>query len=409
MNTMARLGFRLALASTLALPALLPAPLAAQGAAADPHWLPWVGCWQTVGNGDAPVYGTPNSSVCVVPASRAGVEVLTLTDGAVTARDRIEATDAPRPSSEEGCEGTELIQWSNDGHRLFRTTDQRCTGNIERKVSGLLAILPSGEWLNAQSVTVAGNTSMRVLRYRPVTDLSGFPAEVTRGLQGQRLAIEAARGSAAATPTTRDIVETSNRLGDDVAGAWLIERGQGFAVDADKLVALADAGVPSSVIDVMIALSYPDRFAIDHASGETEMRPDEDGRRGRVGMRSEWGYDPIYGYGYPPYRYGYGYGYGWGWGGGGYYNGYYDGYYGRPVVIIRDPGSGSSGSRGRAVNGKGYTRSGDSGSARTPSRPTTTRSSGDSGSSSSGGARSSGGSSGSGTSTGRTAKPRDGG
>jgi hypothetical protein len=417
MMTLKKLGTRLALASALVLPAVGASPLAAQGSASiNPQWLPWVGCWQTVSNGA--MIGTPASSVCVIPTSSpTAVEIATIVDGTITERDRVDASGAVRPSNEEGCEGTEVVQWSEDGRRLFRSTEQRCASNIQRTVSGLLAILPSGEWLNAQGVRVNGNTSVRVLRYRPVEDLSAFPAEVTHALQGQRLAIQAARGNAAAAPTTSDIVEASRHLEHDVVGAWLIERDQGFAVDANKLVELADAGVPESVIDLMIALSYPDRFAINTNGGATELRPgDEDdyGRRG-TRVRSPWGYDPYYGYGYPPYMYRLGYRYGWGWGG--YYDGYYGGgYYGRPVVIVRGSDSDSNGARGRAraVNGQGYTRSGSSRSTGSSSRPSSTRSSGSdgsSGSSSSGSARSSGGSSSgsSGSSTGRTAKPRGGG
>jgi hypothetical protein len=414
MKAILKFGMRLALASAI-LPALAAAPLSAEGLAPDPHWLPWLGCWQAVAPGSGPtsMMGTSGADVCVVPTSSpSAVEVLTVSNGAVTSRDRIDASGAAQPSSEEGCTGTERVQWSEDGHRLYRTTEQRCTGGIQRHVSGMLAILPSGEWLNAQGVTVGGNTRVRVLRYQPITDLTGLPAEAARALDGQKLAVEVARSTAAATPTSQDIAEASRHVDSDVVGAWLIERGQSYAMDAGKLEELADAGVPDKVIDLMVALSYPHKFAINQATGASEIRPDDssrnDGRRGRA-LRP-WGYDPMYGYGpywYDPYGYGYGAGYGWGWGG---YNGYYGGYYGSPVVVVR-PGNGDDESQGtaRAVKGRGYTRDGSSRSTGSSSRPSSTRSSeGDrSGSSSSGGARSSGGGSSSGgSSTGRTAKPR---
>jgi len=413
MKAILRFGMRLALASAI-LPSLAAAPLSAEGVAPDPHWLPWLGCWQAVapGGGPAPV-GEGAAQVCVVPTtSPSAVAVLTISNGAVTSRDRIDSSGAAQPSSEEGCTGTERVQWSEDGHRLYRTTEQRCTGGIQRHVSGVLAILPTGEWLNAQGVTVGGNTRVHVLRYQPVTDLTGLPAEAARALDGQKLAVEVARSTASATPTSADIAEASRHLDTDVVGAWLIERDEGFTIDAGRLVELANAGVPEKVIDVMVALSYPHKFAINQATGASEIRPDDNGREsGRRALRPwgyydpMWGYDPYY---YGPYRYGYGAGYGWGWGG---YNGYYGGYYGSPVVVVR-PGNGDdSQGKARAVKGRGYTRDGSSRSTGSSSRPSSTRSSGDdhSGSSSSGSARSSGGSSSSGSSgssTGRTAKPR---
>jgi hypothetical protein len=417
MKAMMKLGMRLALASAI-LPVLAAAPLSAEGVAPDPHWLPWLGCWQAVApGGGASFSGAPSSEVCVVPTtSPSAVEVLTISNGAVTSRDRIDASGAAQPSSEEGCTGTERVQWSEDGHRLYRTTEQRCTGGIQRNVSGVLAILPTGEWLNAQGVTVGGNTRVHVLRYEPVTDLTGLPAEAARALDGQKLAVEVARSTASVTPTSADIAEASRHLDSDVVGAWLIERGESFTMDAGRLVELANAGVPDDVIDLMVALSYPHKFAINQATGASEIRPDDNGRdSGRRALRPwgyydpMWGYDP-YGYGYGPYRYGYGAGYGWGWGG---YNGYYGGYYGSPVVVVRPGNDNEDNSRGtaRAVKGRGYTRDGSSRSTGSSSRPSSTRSSGSdrSGSSSSGSARSSGGSSSSGSSgssTGRTAKPR---
>jgi hypothetical protein len=380
----------LLLAGALLLPALLAVPAAARADAPDPRWLPWLGCWQPQAPDGAdalqPDAGAAGSVVCVVPTSSAeAVEVLTIRDGAVAERERLAVGETRR--DEEGCSGAERIEWSADGRRLYRSSDQRCTGGTQRRSDGMLAILPSGQWLSAQGVTVGPSTMVRVLHYRPLPLSDDLPAEARTALRGNALAVDAARSAAAAAPSTADIVEASRHLDADVVGAWLIERGHGYRVDGDRLVELADAGVPSKVIDLMVALSYPDVFAIDRESVQGERRPGDRGddyRRRRPTIWDPWGYDPAFGWGYYP-RYGYGYGYG------GY--GYRYGYYRPAVVVVRE----SERSRGHAVNGRGYTRraSGNGGSSSSPSsRPSTTRSSGG------------GGGSHSGTSTGRTAKPR---
>jgi hypothetical protein len=195
-----------------------------------------------------------------------------------------------------------------------------------------------------------------------------------------------------------------------VVEAWLLERGQGFELDAKRLVALADAGVPGTVTDLMVALSNPKVFAINRSAREAELmrqmgQTAVTGRTVPVYAYSPFGWGPYgsyyswygnrYGYGYGP---GYGYGYGNGW------------YYGNtPIIIVNrnDAGSGSNGgatvtTRPRMVNGQGYTE------GRTVTSPSTNSgSSGSSGSSSSSGS-SGGGSTGGSTSGGgeRTAKPR---
>src|SRR5207248_5742102 len=90
------------------------APLRAQRATTDARWQPWIGCWQLT--------GTPRTApvLCIVPAGAASsVEVLTIADAKVAARERIDATGTDRPVSKEGCSGSEHAQWSADNRRVF--------------------------------------------------------------------------------------------------------------------------------------------------------------------------------------------------------------------------------------------------------------------------------------------------
>jgi hypothetical protein len=169
---------------------------------------------------------------------------------------------------------------------------------------------------------------------------------------------------------------------------------------------------------MMIALSYPKRFAVNGGTGTVAARApmpgDEDddvvvGRTIPVTIGGFDGYGSGYGYYgrgyYSPFGYGYGSSYGLGGAYGGY-GGYGYGYYpvGGPVIIVRDPNAGSSPStHGRMVNGRGYERPRDpsaQGTARTMGADGSSGSSASSGSSSTSSSPSS--SSGT-TSTGRTA------
>jgi hypothetical protein len=144
-----------------------------------------------------------------------------------------------------------------------------------------------------------------------------------------------------------------------------VERAQRFTLDAKRLIALADAGVPSRVIDLMVALSYPRAFAINTASRQGErVAAARSYGQGTAPTEYVTAYNPLcynYDYMYPYSSYPYssydcsgvgrGYGYGYDWYSGGY-----------PVTIIYS-GSSSGGSRphGRVVNGQGYAKGGDAG------------------------------------------------
>ncbi|MEO7521835.1 MAG: hypothetical protein ABIW79_08470, partial [Gemmatimonas sp.] len=243
------------------------------------------------------------------------------------------------------------------------------------------------------------------------------------------------RAAAAGRITPDAVLDVSRSVDVPVAEAWLNETGQTFDVDARTLVRLADAGLPPRMIDLLVALSYPQTFAVRRSlsRGANSRAPGVEWHEstlstssvfqvmcagvpasfGQLGQddcysRSRYGsmYDPFgYGYGYSS-RSGYGYGNGYG---SRYGNGYY---YGSQPIIIIDRGSGTGAaaqnSGARAVNGRGYTRD----TRPDPTSTSGTSRSGSSGSSatpaSSGSSGSGSGSSGESSSGGRTAKARGG-
>lgn len=411
---------------------------AAQGTTTtDTRWEAFVGCW-------APEPGIPGpTAVCVLPAGDARVELVTIADGKVASRESIDANGVRTPSVREKCEGGDVARWSADGRRLFLESDHVCDGTVKVRSTGIMALPSGNEWLDVRGVSVAGGpTDVRVRRYHAIAATAGvipepLRAEVQAATEERPTIRAAARVSAASELELDQVIEASRTIDASVLEAWLVENGDGFEMDRAKLERLADARVPSRVIDVMVALSYPNQFAIGRRwqRGEvpqpkldtTIVRPTDvvttpiyGGQYGTYGLLGRdrycdqlitavsrcYGYGDPYGYGYSPY----------GWGGSGWGLGY--GYAGQPPVIVTRPEK----ERGRVVNGKGYTRGESTGDGERTAQPrtssgtssggsssgsadrSTTRSSGGS-KSSDGGSRSSGGSRES--SGGRTAKPKN--
>lgn len=361
-----------------ALLGLSAAPARGQGGPIDRRWLAYIGCWQRVESAKSHVCGVPT-------ADPAAVDLVTIVKGEVTARERIDTSSA---------------EWSAHGQRLYLRADEG---------TGIIAMTGNGDWLYIQGMTVAGQTGVRVQRYREATSELLLPDEVAGAIQLNISSMLRARAAAGAPLSTDDIVEATHHLDTPVLEAWLVERADRFTLDAKRLIALADAGVPSRVIDLMVALSYPRAFAINTASRQGE-RVVSTRSYGLGGAPSGYvkGYDPLcsnydFLYSYSSYDcvgrlYGYGYGYGYDW----YSNDH-------PVTIIYIGSSGGGGSRphGRVVNGQGYAQGGDTGfdqgtprpSTDTWSRPTTGSSSGSTGAGSATTSTSSGGEQ-------RTAHPR---
>ena len=351
------------------------APARGQSAVTDPRWLAYLGCWE-------PLEGS-KSTLCVVPAGGTStVDLVTVFKGQITARERIAATGERIENTSGDCTGWRSAEWSANGQRLFLRSEDGCPGARARSGSGVIAMSSNGQWLYIQSATVAGQTGVQVQRYRPAADDSlhlGITATI------------AARAAAAAPLVIDDVVEASRKVQVDVLQAWLVERGEPFTLDAKRLIALADAGVPSGVIDLMVALSYPQQFAINPAARQGERRAAgansyQGGPVTAIALKepfcsTSYSMQPYAWYDCFGRSYGYRHGNGW------YPNGY-------PIAIVFSPPSPPR-QHGSVVNGQGYS-DGSNGTGQAQPR---------SGEVSAGG-YSSGGSSSSGSSEGRTAQPR---
>lgn len=365
--------------------AFLILPVAAQAQSVEARWQPWIGCWAPVLAYDTAgrAFGS-TARVCIAPApGSSAAEVTTIYAGKVTNRIIIEANAEPHAVTRDGCEGTETAWWSRTGQRLYLRSALTCADGTRRSSSGVLSFTEHRQWLDVRGLAInGGSSSIAVGRFAvmPASDSASIPADV-RNATPMRTPTEEYAAVAAASPVTlADIAEVSTVLEAGVASAWLVERARGLtlAIDGKKLAALADNGVPASVIDVAVALAYPDVFGIASDSREAQRRlgvraaaSQSANRVGYCGLSiSAFSYDPCfwsldpwgyysgygrrYGYGYPYGYYGYygynGYGSPYGWYGP--YGGTY--YSGAPTVIVIQNASDSPG-HGRVVKGQGYT------------------------------------------------------
>jgi uncharacterized membrane protein YgcG len=191
-------------------------------------------------------------------------------------------------------------------------------------------------WVELQSIGSGDGRAVLVRRFRAATD------EVSR-LRAPSLTEEQIRGAiearfrvASTSMSIEDVIETSSRVAPEVVEAYLLERGGRIPLDSKSLMRLSEASVPPSVIDLLVALSFPEEFAVERTSG---------GPRGGVGGMG-WGYsgyDPFFdsAYAYPYYFAPFGYY---------YWYAPWSSIYG--VSPVDSPGA----SVGRVVEGRGYTR-----------------------------------------------------
>jgi hypothetical protein len=181
-----------------------------------------------------------------VAADGPGATITTTPEGAAPVTQRVIVDNATRPITDGSCTGTEQAEWADDGYRLYSRASLTCSGGERRQVSGLSMFTPDGTWIEAQAIEIGARSSVRVRRF---TRDGGAPATPARG----RL-------------TIGQVIDASRHVAAPALEAALVEARATFGLRRESLVALDAAGVPPSVIDVMVALTYPQAFTIHPAA-----------------------------------------------------------------------------------------------------------------------------------------------
>jgi len=266
--------------------------------------------------------------------------------------EEVRADARAMPVEEGGCTGIRSAEWSADRHRVYLTSRMDCGEGVERSTRGVLSILPDGQgWVEIHAVSSGGDTPLLGIRsFLPASAASLERHGIGDPAQGMALAVSTARAQAGRALAPDALVEVVDRTGPEVASALLVERGDRLALDAGLLRNLSDRGVPGDVLDVLVAMSYPERFELAGSgqSVDPQLRTPAPAAsaqrstsatwppRGTLSRRySPWGlgyYDPFWS---DPYFYGYSrYGY---YQGGGFSRPIGSPYYSYPRVIVVQP------------------------------------------------------------------------
>ena len=327
----------------------------AQAELREPRWLPWLGCWELTADAvdRRMVEDTGRRIVCVAPRlDGLGVNLTTHLDGEVIGENTVVADGAERPLPETDCSGSQTASWSSDGRRIHSTVDAVCASGAGRSLVGASLLSQDNRWIEIQAVSIGDGDHREIVvrQYERIGEAETRELGFTP-LEGA-IAVRAAeaRAGAAAPLDLEDVLEAGEIFPVEIVEALILESGSVFPLDSSALIRLADSGIDERVIDLMVAVSFPDEFVVDGGYGSGGG-----GGGGYYGYTG-FGYYPgfysgsCWGNYYSPFwgPYGPGCSYGWPYYGYGHYPGYGGGGY-----VIRIPPTGSL-YGGRVVNKNGY-------------------------------------------------------
>lgn len=291
-------GAAAALGATIGALALAAPSARAQDAASaalDPRWQAFVGCWAA----DAPGADGALPTRCIVPVGGSVVEIVTISDGKVSARERIDGSGTPVTRNADGCNGSTVASWSADNRRVYLRSDATCGELGARRGSGVIALADASHLVDVRGMAAKvadAPVGVRTTRWIETGVPSALPAEdANRFAVASSRSVEDARLLAAVPVGIGVVPEMTRAVDHEVAEGWLVASGQRMPrIDANRLRLLAQQGVPTTTLDVLVAMSYPQSFALNPSTGEATAR--EPQVAPGAGRRA---YDPFWGWGAP--------------------------------------------------------------------------------------------------------------
>lgn len=249
------------------------------GSTSDNPWLPWLGCWTLVEDDvREPLFGAeelseseimpPRGLVCMEPED-GGVRVMTFSDDELFLEEMLYADGKRQPSSAGQCVGWQEVGWSAEADRLFTRSELTCEEGHERVVTGVSLFTDRRTWVEIQTIGSGVSRTVVVRHYRPAREeetlsKSGLSPEILSSASQ-------ARAEIANVMSIDDVIEAKSQVAPATLEALLMEHEDGFDLDSEALIRLDDAGMPPSLIDVMVALSYPDQFLVERDSTPTSF------------------------------------------------------------------------------------------------------------------------------------------
>jgi hypothetical protein len=225
----------------------------------DTRLLPWIGSWRLVAN-------KVNSSeselvqeflLTISPgSSEKSITMKGYRDETPLAEEVVIVDGLRHQLTDDRCTGWYQYSWSENGKRLLFNSESTCPGNPLRIISGMSIFDGNGCWLDIQLLDNGADKATNTRKYRNVDNDSVTLSAINANR------ISSSRSAASKGFSISEIIELSSKVESEVLEAALLEMGKPFPINSENLAHMADSRVPSRVIDLMVALSFPDKFYV---------------------------------------------------------------------------------------------------------------------------------------------------
>lgn len=226
----------------------------------DARWLPWIGAWRMVSDADRETDKNSMGDYIleILPGGdRQSVTMKSFRDDKLLLETRIAADGSRQALQDTRCSGWYQYSWSQTGKRLLFNSEAGCPAELPRTISGISVITDNGEWLDIQLLKSGEDRAISVRKYRAASEAAGSVERIGPNLTGTP------RYLAATSLSVDEVIELSGKIPSGLLEAAIAELQKPFNINSNTLKRLSNAGVEPQIVDLMVALSFPDKFRLN--------------------------------------------------------------------------------------------------------------------------------------------------
>jgi uncharacterized membrane protein YgcG len=165
----------------------------------------------------------------------------------------------------ENCSGWQSARLIREAGVIATSSEITCKGTGSFATSDLKMFLAADQMVDILAIKAGEQTRLAVRRMEFERDLASQESR-------QSLPATAARTALSAPWNLETVIELSASIDSSVLEAALIEKHTYLKLTSKSLKQLKQANVPESIIDLLVAISLPDKFQI-RKNGQVELRP----------------------------------------------------------------------------------------------------------------------------------------
>jgi hypothetical protein len=225
----------------------------------DPSLTPWIGVWTIIDDQTADLTADRKSKAVVEirpSADGKGLDISRKTPQQTDAKEAVIPDGVRRPVESKSCSGWQVAKWLPESGLIIGSSDYNCKESGSYTLSNLKMILSTDQMADILLIKTSGQTRLAVQHL-------AFDHELTSAGESMPNQLAVASRMAVSAPwDLGKVIKLAKEIDPLVVEAALLEKKTQLKLDPKSLRQMTSAKLPKEIIDLLIALALPDKFAI---------------------------------------------------------------------------------------------------------------------------------------------------